>query len=75
MIDELGVARNLIRQRLGSAVGALENLRLGLLRLVAGVGVPDDLTADIEQAREIGDRIDAELAARQEVNRLLTNPL
>ncbi|MEP7326368.1 MAG: serine/threonine-protein kinase [Gemmatimonadota bacterium] len=65
--DELVSARVSVRERIGAAVGALENLRLGLLRLIAGVGSPDDLTADLERAQAIGDRIDAELAARREI--------
>jgi len=51
-------------------VGALENLRLDLLRLRAGVGSPDDLTASIEEARSVGEAVDVELAARQEVDSL-----
>jgi serine/threonine-protein kinase len=51
-------------ERLESAVAALENLRLGMLRLRAGTGTVSDLTADLSRAREIGDRIDAELEVR-----------
>jgi serine/threonine-protein kinase len=51
-------------ERLESAVAALENLRLGMLRLRAGTGSVSDLTADLSRAREIGDRIDAELEVR-----------
>ena len=52
-------------KRLESAVAALENLRLGMLRLRAGTGTVSDLTADLSRAREIGDRIDAELEVRE----------
>jgi hypothetical protein len=48
-------------------VGALENLRLDLLRLRAGMGRPDDLTASIEEARSVGEAVEVELAARREV--------
>ena len=41
---------------------------LGLLRLLAGVGVADDLTADIDRARALEEAITAELAARDEVS-------
>ncbi len=58
-------------ERLTLAVGALENVRLGLLRLKAGLGTVDGLTADLARAREIGDRIDAELSARREVDAAL----
>lgn len=52
-------------ERLASAVAALENLRLGMLRLRAGTGTVSDLTADLSRAREIGDRIDAELEVKE----------
>jgi hypothetical protein len=58
-------------ERLTMAVGALENVRLGLLRLRAGIGSVDDLTEHLARAQEIGDRIDAELQARREVDALL----
>jgi len=57
--------------RLTLAVGALENVRLGLLRLKAGIGTIDGLTADLARARDIGDQIDAELGARREVEHAL----
>jgi serine/threonine-protein kinase len=44
------------------AVGALESLRLDLLRLNAGAAVHDELTRDLEAARQIGSRIDAALS-------------
>ncbi len=49
---------------LGTAVAALERVRVELLRLQAGEGSVDDLTDILAQARDIGDRIDAELEAR-----------
>jgi len=58
-------------ERLTIAVGALENVRLGLLRLRAGIGSVDDLTEHLVRAQEIGDRIDAELRGRREVDALL----
>jgi serine/threonine-protein kinase len=61
MIADLEVQRQLVGSRLATAVAALENLRLGLLRLRAGAGSLDDLTADLEAAEEIDRRIDAEL--------------
>ena len=47
--------------RLAEAVAALESIRLDLLRLHAGSVVHDELTRDLEAARRIGDRIDANL--------------
>jgi eukaryotic-like serine/threonine-protein kinase len=75
VVAELDDARAAVRLRLTSAVAALENVRLGLLRLHAGVGSPDNLTEDLVKAREIGDAIDAELAGRAEVDDLLASTL
>ena len=54
-----------------SKLAALENVRLGLLRVRAGVGSLDDLTYDLQRAQEIGERINAELAGRREVKELM----
>ena len=58
-------------EQLGTAVAALENVRLGLMRVQAGMATMDDLTLDLERAQEIGEKIDAELAARKEIKELL----
>jgi hypothetical protein len=58
-------------ERLRTTVAALENLRLGMLRLRVGSATADDLTADLERAREIADEISAQLAAQREVKELL----
>ncbi len=73
VVAELDGARAAVRGRLTTAVAALENIRLGLLRLHAGVGSSDNLTEDLAKAREIGDAIDAELAGRAEVDDLLAS--
>jgi serine/threonine-protein kinase len=52
-------------------VAALENVRLGMLRLRAGAATIDDLTLFLERARDIGERVSAEIAARQEVEDLM----
>jgi serine/threonine-protein kinase len=70
-VAELTEARDSARRRLAAAVGALENIRLDLLRLQAGVGSVDDLTDDLARAREINEAVGAELEARQEVRRIL----
>jgi hypothetical protein len=56
-------------ERLATAVAALETLRLDLLRLHAGNGTIDELTQDIEAARQLGEEIDIEIEARREVER------
>jgi eukaryotic-like serine/threonine-protein kinase len=48
-------------ERLASTVAALEGLRLDLIKLTAGMGSLDELTRDIEAAKQIGERVDAEL--------------
>lgn len=63
---------DMARSRLSTAVAALETIRLDLMRLVAGLGSADDLTADLERAREVSRAIDAEIAGRREVERLLS---
>jgi len=55
-MDEAAPAR---AARLETAVTALENLRLDLLKLHAGRASVAELTADVERAREIGRRVDA----------------
>jgi len=70
---ELGHAREAVEERLATAVAALENLRLDLLRLRAGVARADDLTAAIQEARAIGEAVDAELAGSDAVEDLLNN--
>ena len=58
-------------ERLAETVAALENLRLGMLRLRAGTGTLGDLTEWLERAREVGDYVDRRIAAEKEVKGLL----
>jgi serine/threonine-protein kinase len=67
-------ARGETGERLAETVAALENLRLGLLRLRAGVGSMGDVTAVLERAREIGEYVDRRLEAEGEVKGLLGGP-
>jgi predicted Ser/Thr protein kinase len=60
--------------RLALAVAALENIRLDLLRLRAGAGTVDQVSADLTAARQIGAEIDAALAGHAEVEALLASP-
>jgi len=62
------------RGRFATAVAALENLRLDLLRLHAGTGTVEDLTEHVRRAQEMGEEIDAELEGHREVRRLLLGP-
>jgi predicted Ser/Thr protein kinase len=68
---ELASAIAVVEERHGSAVSAIESLRLDLLRLRAGIGSADDLTASLTQARTVGTTIDNELSAHRQVESLI----
>ncbi len=57
-------------EQVAAALGALEVIRLDLLRLHGGVGTLDGLTVDLTAARKIGEHVDALLEARSEVEGL-----
>ena len=50
---------------------ALEGIRLGLLRLTAGSGSVDSLTADLSAAREVSENVGFLLAGQAEVEQAL----
>jgi eukaryotic-like serine/threonine-protein kinase len=54
-------------ERLERAVAAIESLRVGLLRITAGHAGAGDITADLDAARELSNRIDYLVAAADEV--------
>jgi serine/threonine-protein kinase len=54
------------QRQLQAALGALENIRLDLLRLHAGVGTVQGLTADLGAARRLGEQVDALLDGPRE---------
>ena len=58
-------------ERLAATVAALESIRLDLLRLQLGRAPITSVTATLEAAREIGDRIGDSIAAQLEVEHLL----
>lgn len=68
LLRELNEAKQSVEDRLFRAVSALDNLRLDLLRLRAGVARAADLTPSIEAARAACDAIAIELAARREAD-------
>ena len=70
LLLELNDAKRRIEARLSSAVSALDNLRLDLIRLRAGAAHAADLTPSIEAARAASEAIAIELAARHEVDSL-----
>ncbi len=68
---ELSLKRDQAAQRLSMSVAALENIRLDLLRLKAGVGTVDQLTADLNAARDLQHEIDLAVEANREVEAVL----
>ena len=71
LVADLGVAREAAQTRLGEVVAALETIRLDLLRLRAGAGTVESVTADLTNAREIGEQTERLLAAQREVEEAL----
>ena len=64
-------ARGETGERLTETVAALENLRLVLLKLGRGMGSLEDLTTQLARAKDIGERVDRQIAARHEVEEAL----
>ena len=71
LVADLTAARDAARTRLGESVAALETIRLDLLRLRAGAGSVDRITADLAAAGEVGRAVDRLLVAGEEVERAL----
>ena len=71
LVADLTAARDAARVRLGESVAALETIRLDLLRLRAGAGSVDRVTADLTAAAEVGRAVDRLLVAGEEVERAL----
>jgi serine/threonine-protein kinase len=68
---EVEATRVEAERRMTEAVGALEAIRLGLLRLHAGDGTVEGLTQDLGTAQEVRAHIERLLEGREEVERLL----
>ena len=68
LVADLTATRDLARARLSESVAALETIRLDLLRLRAGAGSVDRITADLAAAGEIGATVDRLLAAGAEID-------
>ena len=68
---DLIARREQAAQRLAVSVAALENIRLDLLRLKAGVGTVDQLTTDLDAARDLQAEIDLAIESRREVEAVL----
>jgi serine/threonine-protein kinase len=72
--SDLRGTRDRASDRLAATVAALENIRLDLLRLQLGDGRVESITASLEAARELGADLDAYVAAKEEVERVLLRP-
>jgi serine/threonine-protein kinase len=64
-------ARGQTGPELTNTVAALERVRLAVLRLRAGAGSIEDLTGYLEAARAVGEEVDRQVDARDEVRRVL----
>jgi len=62
--SDLRAARDAAGRRLATAVAALENIRLDLLRLQAGTGDVHSITGALDAARRLGTEIDVAVAER-----------
>lgn len=72
--NDVRAERDLIHERLRVAVGALETIRLSLLRLHAGSLSLEGMTTNIEMAVEVSEDVERLIAARQEVEDVLSFP-
>ena len=71
---EVRATRDEIKTKLGDAVGAMETIRLNLLRLHAGSGSLEGLTTHIGLAAAVSEEVERLLAAKDEMERGLRFP-
>jgi serine/threonine-protein kinase len=71
---EVRAARDAIHARLGDAVGALETIRLNLLRLHAGSVTVAGLTTHLGLAAAVSADVERLIAAQEEVEQLVRFP-
>jgi len=72
--DDLRTMRDEVQARLGEAVGTLETLRLGLLRLHAGSATVEGFTTHLDVAADVSRQVQRLIAAESEVERALSFP-
>jgi eukaryotic-like serine/threonine-protein kinase len=72
--EDLLAARDAIHAKLGQAVGALETIRLNLLRLHAGAATVASVTTHLGLAAEVTAEVERLIAAHQEVEGVLKFP-
>ena len=61
LAQDIDSARRAAAERLGTTVSAMENLRLDLLRVRAGLAQQDGLTEELKALRDLSAHVDAEL--------------
>jgi serine/threonine-protein kinase len=71
---DLRETRDIIHGKLGDAVGALETIRLNLLRLHAGSATVQSLTTHLDLAAEVSEEVERLIAAHGEVDRVMRFP-
>jgi serine/threonine-protein kinase len=71
---DLRATRDSIRSKLGQAVGALETIRLNLLRLHAGSETLEGLTTHLDLAAEVSEEVERLIAAHGEVEGMMKFP-
>jgi serine/threonine-protein kinase len=71
---DIRVTRDELQAKLSDAVGALETIRLNLLRLHAGSGTVQSLTTHIGIAADLSEEVERLLAAKSEMERGLAFP-
>jgi hypothetical protein len=73
-VDALREERTMVHDKLTSAVGALETIRLNLLRLHAGSVVVEGLTTHLGIAEEVSAEIERMISARADIDATLRLP-
>ena len=61
MIQRLRNARHEATQRLATIVAAMDNVRIGLIQLRAGVATVEEISEELGKAEELSHWIEAEL--------------
>jgi serine/threonine-protein kinase len=74
LIADLTLSRDAAQHRLSQVVAAMETIRLDLLRLKAGAGSLEGVTADLTAAREVGEEVDLLLEGHKEIEEELGRP-
>ena len=70
-LADVRATRDSIHAKLGEAVGALETIRLNLLRLHAGSATIEGLTTHLGLAAEVSDELARLVAAHEEVEQTI----